>query len=262
MKERVDVILTRTGGGEIIDATFRRARSSDVGAMHELSKPFVAAGQLIERDIELFDASVEDFHVVEIDHEIAGCAGIRRFGGLAEIFNVAVGERWQGLGLGRFLLASMLIVLAEEGFSDALVFTRTTRDWFARHGFAVLDASALPAERIAMIDPERESVPMTRPTVRGEDGVDVVPQLAGLRVKFAASGVELDWDGRIDSLLPFAEKNGIEVDSLCWGGVCGTCSTKLTCGTVSYHLQPEVTPPNGEVLLCIARPVTDLVLDL
>jgi ferredoxin len=92
--------------------------------------------------------------------------------------------------------------------------------------------------------------------------VDVVPQLTDLRVKFAASGVELDWDGRIDSLLPFAEKNGIEVDSLCWGGVCGTCSTRLTCGTVSYHLQPEVTPPNGEVLLCIARPVTDLVLDL
>src|SRR4051812_45915660 len=109
-RQRFDVIMSQ-GGDEVIDATFRGARGGDAYAMYELSKPFVATGGLIARDLELFDTGVEQFYVVEIDREVVACAGIRRFAGLAEIFNVVVGQRWQSFGIGRFLLASMLIVL-------------------------------------------------------------------------------------------------------------------------------------------------------
>ena len=260
-RQRFDVMMSR-GGDEVIDATFRGALAGDVDAMYELSKPFVATGGLVPRDLELFGTGVDDFYVVEIDRKVAACAGIRRFTDSAELFNVAVDKTYQRFGVGRFLLASMLIVLAREGFADAVIFTKTTKDWFARFGFVPMDPARLPAERLAMIDPERESIPMVRPTIKAGDGIDALPRLTAMTVRYEQSGVELPWDGEVDSLLPFTEKNGIEVDSLCWGGVCGTCSTGLKQGSVNYHVWPEVDPGEGRVLLCVARPITDLVLDL
>jgi N-acetylglutamate synthase-like GNAT family acetyltransferase/ferredoxin len=260
-RTKVEVIVSR-GGAEMIDATFRGAVAADSRAMYELSQPFVAGGGVIARDLELFDAGVDDFYVIEIDRQIVACAGVRRFDSLSEIFNVVVDRAWQGFGLGRFMLASMLVVLAEQGFDEAFLFSKTTSDWFARCGFRRVDPRVLPPERLAMVDPERKSVPMMRHTIRAPDGVEALPQLCPVRVRFDRSGVECTWQGTADALLPFAEKNNIEVDSLCWGGVCGTCSTRLTRGTVSYHLEPDVEPADGEVLLCIARPVTDVVLDL
>jgi N-acetylglutamate synthase-like GNAT family acetyltransferase/ferredoxin len=250
------------GGAGIIDATFRGAQRGDVFAMYELSTPFVATGGLVARDLELFDTSVEEFYVVEIDRAVVACAGIRRFADVAEIFNVVVSGRWQSLGVGRFLLASMLIVLESEGFADAVIFTKTTADWFARYGFVPMDPARLPAERLAVLDAERKSVPMVRPTLRAEDGIDALPQLTELRVRFDRSGIDAVWDSGLDSLLLFAEKNGVEVASLCHGGLCGTCSTALKQGTVSYHVRPEVDPGDGRILLCVARPVANLVLDL
>jgi N-acetylglutamate synthase-like GNAT family acetyltransferase/ferredoxin len=260
-RQRFDVIMSR-GGAEIIDATFRGAQSGDVFAMYELSKPFVATGGLIARDLELFETGVEEFYVVEIDREVVACAGIRCFTDLAEIFNVVVDGRWQSFGIGRFLLASMLIVLESEGFADAVIFTKTTRDWFARYGFVPMDPAQLPADRLAMLDPERKSIPMVRPTVRALDSIDALPRITELRVRFDRSGLEAVWDSGCDSLLFFAEKNDIETASLCGSGVCGTCISALKQGTVSYHVRPEVDPGDGCILLCISRPAANLVLDL
>jgi N-acetylglutamate synthase-like GNAT family acetyltransferase/ferredoxin len=260
-RQRFDVIMSQ-GGSEIIDATFRGAQRDDILAMYELSKPFVATGGLIARDLELFDTDVDEFYVVEIDRKVVACAGIRRFTDLAEIFNVVVDGRWQSLGIGRFLLASMLIVLESEGFADAVVFTKATSDWFARYGFVPVDPAPLPAERLAMLDPERRSIPMVRSTVRALDGIDALPRITELRVRFERSGLESVWDSDCDSLLIFAEKNGVEPISLCRGGVCGTCSSALKQGIVSYHVRPEVEPEDGTILLCISRPVANLVLDL
>ncbi|MGX6608352.1 GNAT family N-acetyltransferase [Micromonosporaceae bacterium Da 78-11] len=257
----VDVLFTR-GGTELTEGRFRRARPADAPAMHELSRPFAEEGGLIARDLALFDNGSEDFYVVEIDGHLVACAGVRRFGEWAEIFNVAVAAGWQGRGIGRFLLASMLAVAESLGFARAFVYSKTTSEWFARHGFARVDPAVLPAERLGMVDPDRQSMPMARATVHASDGMEALPDLGDLTVHFERSGVSLPWRGTVDSLLPFAEKNGIDVDSLCWGGVCGTCSTPMKRGTVAYHFGPEVDPPGGEVLLCIARPVTDVVLDL
>jgi N-acetylglutamate synthase-like GNAT family acetyltransferase/ferredoxin len=260
-RQRFDVIMSR-GGAEIVDVTFRGACSDDVIAMYDMSKPFVATGGLVARDLDLFDIGVEEFYVVEIDRVVVACAGIRRFTDVAEIFNVVVDGRWQHLGVGRFLLASMLIVLDSEGFTDGIILTKTTRHWFARHGFVPMDPARLPAERLATLDPERKSIPMVRSTVRAEDGIDALPQLTKLRVRFDRSDLDAVWDSGFDSLLLFAEKHGIEAPSLCQGGVCGTCSTALQQGAISYNVRPEVDPGDGRILLCIARPTANLVLDL
>lgn len=259
-----DVVVTLSrGGGEIINASFRRARADDLKEMYKLSLPFMDSGNLIVRDWEVFEEMLEDFYVIEIDEMVVACSGIRRFPACAEIFNVAVDRNWQGLGLGRVLLASMIAAAHAAGLADVVVFTKTTSTWFERHGFTPFDAGLLlPAERLSSIDPERGSIPLRRATVNGFDGVDALAKVIDLRVRFQRSGSEFVWDSTFDSLLQFAEHHGIEPESLCWAGVCGTCSTRLKCGSVRYHVEPAAKPEEGEVLLCVSQPVTDLTLDL
>jgi len=88
-------------------------------------------------------------------------------------------------------------------------------------------------------------------------------QLAGVqaRVRFARSGRELDWDPQADSLLALAEAHGIDIDSGCRAGNCGSCRVGIKSGEVSYVGHHDVDPEQGSCLTCVAVPRGDLVLD-
>jgi len=61
--------------------------------------------------------------------------------------------------------------------------------------------------------------------------------------------------------LELAEKNGVQIDSGCRAGNCGTCLVALKSGEVNYLHEPGVTVEAGSCLTCIALPKTALVLD-
>lgn len=82
-----------------------------------------------------------------------------------------------------------------------------------------------------------------------------------LTVTFQKTGQTLDWSGA-DSLLTFAEDNGIDAPFSCGAGVCGTCATALLAGEVAYVEDPLYMPDPGSVLLCCTTPKTSVVLDL
>jgi ferredoxin-NADP reductase len=73
-------------------------------------------------------------------------------------------------------------------------------------------------------------------------------------VTFANSNTKADWDGSCDSLLELAEANQVEIDSGCRAGSCGTCSTELISGKVTYPDGQKVDCEPGHCLVCIARP--------
>ena len=78
---------------------------------------------------------------------------------------------------------------------------------------------------------------------------------------FSRSGTSLSWDGSAESLLDFAEQNGVDIDSGCRAGSCGTCITAIKSGDVVYNIEPGSEPEDGSCLTCIATPKTDLTLD-
>ena len=82
-----------------------------------------------------------------------------------------------------------------------------------------------------------------------------------VNVTFIRSGKNLTWDPTAGSLLEFAEANGIDVESGCRAGSCGSCQTVLTAGKVDYNQQPDADIDPGHCLLCIATPSCDLVLE-
>jgi ferredoxin-nitrite reductase len=68
-----------------------------------------------------------------------------------------------------------------------------------------------------------------------------------------------------DFMLEVAEAAGIDLDSSCRAGSCGTCKQKLLEGSVTYEGDPQALDANdkaqGYVLTCIGRPVGRVVLD-
>jgi ferredoxin-NADP reductase len=85
---------------------------------------------------------------------------------------------------------------------------------------------------------------------------------AGTMVRFTRSGVEATWQKKSGSLLELAEQNGINPDFSCRAGVCGTCSCRLVSGQIEYDEQPLDELPEGDILICCARPVGAISLDL
>ena len=82
-----------------------------------------------------------------------------------------------------------------------------------------------------------------------------------VEVVFDRSGKTLQWDGSAETLLDFAEANGIIIESGCRAGNCGTCVTAVKSGEVSYLTDPGSPPDQGSCLTCISVPKTRLTLD-
>lgn len=81
-------------------------------------------------------------------------------------------------------------------------------------------------------------------------------------VRFAASGLQRDWQEGCANLLDFAESCGLEPAFSCRAGVCGSCQTPLLSGQVRYVEEPLQPPSDGAVLLCCAVPQGPVTLDL
>jgi ferredoxin-NADP reductase len=64
------------------------------------------------------------------------------------------------------------------------------------------------------------------------------------------------------TILEIAEQNQISIDFGCRVGNCGTCSIAIRKGSVKYDESHDADVEEGSCLACIARPASDLVLDL
>jgi ferredoxin-NADP reductase/MOSC domain-containing protein YiiM len=85
---------------------------------------------------------------------------------------------------------------------------------------------------------------------------------AGPLVSFARTGLNVRWDDAFTSILELAEACDVPVRWSCRTGVCHTCETGLLDGTVAYDPEPLEPPGAGNVLVCCARPGSDLAVDL
>ncbi len=79
-------------------------------------------------------------------------------------------------------------------------------------------------------------------------------------LQFKRSGRTLVWGEHDESLLDFALRHGVAMDSGCRAGSCGSCETRLLSGAVRYAMPPEHEPAPGYCLPCVSRPACALVL--
>lgn len=86
--------------------------------------------------------------------------------------------------------------------------------------------------------------------------------MSTLTVTFKRSGIEKTWDPKAENLLDFAEDQGLDPDYGCRAGNCLSCECQLVEGETEYLHEIGEDPDEGMVLICSARPKTDIVLDL
>jgi MOSC domain-containing protein YiiM/ferredoxin-NADP reductase/ferredoxin len=85
----------------------------------------------------------------------------------------------------------------------------------------------------------------------------------GLLVSFARSGIAAHWKASsYRSILELAEACDVPVRWSCRTGVCHNCESGLVSGAVVYGPEPLDRPADGNLLVCCAQPIRDVVIDL
>ncbi|NKB37668.1 MAG: 2Fe-2S iron-sulfur cluster binding domain-containing protein [Gammaproteobacteria bacterium] len=81
------------------------------------------------------------------------------------------------------------------------------------------------------------------------------------KLEFGLSGKSVEWNQSSGTVLDAAEAAGIQIDSGCRAGSCGTCLTAVLEGQVSYVEEPGMTVEDGSFLPCVAIPKSNLKLN-
>lgn len=78
---------------------------------------------------------------------------------------------------------------------------------------------------------------------------------------FAKSGRTVQWSAAAESLLEFAEEQGVVMDSGCRAGNCGSCMVALKEGEVEYEAGHGASADPGTCLACVCKPKGRIVVD-
>lgn len=84
------------------------------------------------------------------------------------------------------------------------------------------------------------------------------------KITFQKSGKTFDWESSSNNVLDFAEDKGIQMESGCRMGVCGSCKVKLLSGSVTMETEDgleDADKADRMILPCVAVPELDLVID-
>ena len=84
-----------------------------------------------------------------------------------------------------------------------------------------------------------------------------------MKVEFSDSGRSVEWEDRFSSILELAEEAGVEIETDCEQGFCGTCKVKLLSGEVDMESDEGLDEADLEqnmILPCVSVPKTDVVL--
>ena len=122
----------------------RKARISDIKAVHRLINDCAAKGEMLSRSLaELYD-NIRDYFVYEEAGDVVGaCALHICWEDLAEIRSLCVIPDFRKKGAGRALVNACL--KEAEEFSIKRVFLLTYQnDFFGKVGFGIIDKTELP----------------------------------------------------------------------------------------------------------------------
>jgi len=124
--------------------TLRKARITDVEAIHRLVNYYASKGLMLARPRALLYESIREFTVAEESGQVVGVGGLHIiWEDLAEIRALAVAENMTGRGIGRKLVETLLNEARELHLPR--VFTLTFQPgFFERCGFRLVPKEEMP----------------------------------------------------------------------------------------------------------------------
>ena len=113
-----------------------------------------------------------------------------------------------------------------------------------------------------VLRPTAVQMPLASQTVQADQSSSTDEDQALPTITFSDSGITAKWDPEFDSLLEFAEAQGLMPDFSCRSGVCSTCECKLESGELDYSEPPLEEPDDGYALICCSKPKGNVTLKL
>ncbi|EGV32906.1 amino-acid N-acetyltransferase [Thiorhodococcus drewsii AZ1] len=156
-------LLTHDGSGTLISAEpyeeLRPARIDDVTGILELLRPLEERGVLVRRSRERLETEIHRFTLIERDGLVTACAALYPYpnDAMAELACLAVNVDYRGGRRGDRLLEHMETQAREQGIDRLFVLTTQTAHWFLERGFQVANLDALPMEKRALYNFQRNS---------------------------------------------------------------------------------------------------------
>ncbi len=156
-------LFTRDGCGTMVTRetyeTLRGARIDDVGGILELLAPLEDDGTLVRRSRERLENEIHRFAIIERDGMVIGCAALYPFPEerIGELACVAVHSHYRNSERGVQLLRYLERRAREQSLQKLFVLTTRTAHWFREQGFEAAGVDALPAQRQALYNWQRNS---------------------------------------------------------------------------------------------------------
>lgn len=122
----------------------RKAQINDVKEIQKLLITFASRGDMLSRSLSELYESLRDFYVCEQEDQLLGTAALHIvWEDLAEVRSVAVSEDAGRKGIGSQLVQACIAEARELGLKRIFCLTYKP-DFFAKHGFRLVDKSELP----------------------------------------------------------------------------------------------------------------------
>ncbi len=130
-----------------MSVTIRRARTADVRAIRRLLDGYAAQRILLSKETVTLYEDVQEFWVAEhAEDGVVGCGALHvMWEDLAEVRTLATRPDWAGRGVGHAVLKRLLDVARDLGITRVFCLTFEV-EFFARHGFEVVDGSVVDPE--------------------------------------------------------------------------------------------------------------------
>lgn len=156
----------------------RRARPSDVPAIHALIAHYAAQGVLLPRTEENVREQLRRFLVLEEKGRLGGCVSLESYGpDLAEIRSLAVSPEIRGRGLGSRLVEFALAEARHRKIARVFAVTHAP-EFFVRQGFALSHRRAIPEK----IERDCASCPKARRCRLAAVVATIIPERAALPI--------------------------------------------------------------------------------
>lgn len=156
-------LFTTDGSGTLVSSApyeqSRWAGIDDVGGVIDLIAPLEASGVLLKRSRELLEAEIGRFRILERDGRIVACAALYPFAaqGSAELACIVSHPEYRGERRAQRLLDELEQEARVQGLREVFVLTTQTAHWFLEQGFAESELDALPPQRQALYNLQRNS---------------------------------------------------------------------------------------------------------
>lgn len=156
-------LMTTSGTGTMLTAlpvaVIREARADDLAGLLHLLAPLEASGALVQRSREKLESEIQHFSVCEQDGRILGSAALYPLDGVsAELAALAVDPDKSKQAIGSRLLDHITVLAQSLGIKSLFVLTTQAPDWFRERGFEPVSVDALPENRQALYNYQRNSL--------------------------------------------------------------------------------------------------------